>query len=490
MYGAQHGRSFYNGHTQSLHSQTSGEVYDIQSHTQSLSKLRQHDYRLGLDYGSQLGLTYTGNHETSRTRGTTEGNIVSEAASRGRHALHNLNADYRSPFGLHAGADYTRYNAPSNGRVSSVLPTGNLDYETRSRQRIDRWKLHASMEHKDVRGWGLNYGLSWTGSHDRSYQRFNLDGMNSEARQRENVTQLYAGTSRSLGSRFSFEASLEAEWYRNAAFDEWAFFPVVSATYTPATSHVLQFALSGNRSYPDYWAVTSARGFTDGGYGEVWGNPSLRPSKDYDLRMIYLLRSKYQFSLWFSHRDDYFVQTCYQRQNRLVMDYRNVNFDFRRQAGLMAHAPLQIGRWLRCSATAYLLWNRERDSDYYDLPFDRSIVSVMANLRNTIIFSPLLSLNVNGFARSKSYQGLYDLPASGNLTVELVAHLMKQRLTAKASAANILLTTAIHPEMNYATQHYVMGYSDYREFALTLTYNFGDYKEKRHPEVDASRFRK
>lgn len=490
MFTHRHGRDFYEGETRSLHSQLSGKVYDIRSHTLAPSRSHDYDYRFEVDYGSLLSLAYTGNFQSLHTNGTTDGSITSEAKGHSRHTLHNLRADYRSPFGLKAGADFTHYEAPSVGTVTSVLPTGPKDYETESLQRINRLKLYASMEHKLNRNWGVNYGAAFTTTSDRSHQNISIEGMNSAALLHETIANLYAGFSKAWGKHLSLDASLSVERFHNDTFREWVLFPTLTAVYTPRQGHVVQLSIAGNRNYPEYWAVTSAKGFTDGGYGEVAGNPGLRPAKDYQLQAVYLLRNKYQLALWFNHTDDYFVQTCYQWQDRLAMEYRHVNFDFRQQAGFMAYAPVSVGRWLRSSVSAYLLWERAKDSDYYDLPFDRHIVSTMFNLRNTIIFSPVFSMNVNGFARTKSHQGLYDLPASGNLTVELQAQLLDKRLLLKAFVGNILKTNAIEPRLDYQTQHYTMGYTDYSTFGLAATLSLGGYKARQREAVDTSRFKK
>ncbi len=489
MYSHSHGRTFHEGDTRSLHSQATGQLYDIRSHSLVPGRKHSHDYRLELACGKAFSLAYTGNYQTAHNTSTADGSIATIARGHNRHTLHNLRADLSLPFGLRAGADFTHYDAPLTGVLSGHLPTGKLDYVMESRQRISTWKWFAHMEHRLPHDWQLNYGTSYTTTSDRSHQHYNIDGMNSSARLRERMANLYVGGSRSWGKHLSLDLSFAAEHFSNAAYREWAPFPQLTLAYAPAEGHLLQLALTGSRSYPEYWAVTSAKGYTDGGYGEVTGNPGLRPAKDRQLQLVWLLHGKYQMAVWFQHTDDYFVQTCYQRQDRLVLDYRHLNFDFRQQAGLMVYAPVRVGQWLQSAASAYLLWSREKDSDFYDLPFDRSIVSVMANVRTTLRLSPVFSMNVNAFARSKAYQGLFDLPASGNLTVELVARALGERLTVKAYGTNLLRTNAIHPEMNYRSQHYRMGYADYRELGLTATYSFDGYQERQHQRVDTSRLR-
>ena len=52
--------------------------------------------------------------------------------------------------------------------------------------------------------------------------------------------------------------------------------------------------------------------YIGGGYSELHGNPLLKPAQEYELKMTYILKSKYIFSAWFNHTKDYSVQTLYQ----------------------------------------------------------------------------------------------------------------------------------------------------------------------------------
>ena len=35
----------------------------------------------------------------------------------------------------------------------------------------------------------------------------------------------------------------------------WSLYPVANLTYMPAAGHVLQFSLSSDKEYPEYWSV-------------------------------------------------------------------------------------------------------------------------------------------------------------------------------------------------------------------------------------------
>ena len=83
-----------------------------------------------------------------------------------------------------------------------------------------------------------------------------------------------------------------------------------------------------------------------------------------------------------------------------MQTYRTLNEDYMQQAGIQATIPFAVGDWWNAQTRFIGAWQREKDSDFYDIPFDSKLL-------------------VNGMIRSKGIQGNYDLPASGNLDASL-----------------------------------------------------------------------
>ena len=113
----------------------------------------------------------------------------------------------------------------------------------------------------------------------------------------------------------------------------------------------------------------------------------------------------------------------------------------------------------------------------------------MLNWRNRFTITSWLTANVTFYARTRANQGLFNLPASANLTVDLVGQFFNKRLTVKVTADDLLRKSSISPVMRYKTQDYKMGFTGYRCFGITATYNIGGYKERQHSSVDTSRFK-
>ena len=495
-----HGKTYSTTDETSLHHLDDGTTHDIETHEAQRSREHEHLWRMGLDYAftdnHRLSLSYTGNYDTEHAREDVTGNVMATNAYRNRKTMHDVMLDYQLPIGTKVNVEYTYYNTPSTQHLTSTLPTGELHFDTDERQRINRWKFHLGQEHSLAGGWRLNYGVRYSLTNDHSWQTFLPTGSNTAAsptnsysRQNEDIVNIYAGTNGKIGEKLDFEVSLAAEYYHSPAWHQWNIYPTLSLTYMPNSGHMLLLNVSSDKRFPDYWTLQNFTTFSNGGYNEVVGNPSLKPSSNYQTQLVYVLHNKYQFVAWFNYTDDYFTQTPYQRHDRLTVQYKFLNFDYSQQWGLQATVPQRFGNWLDSRLTVLGVWMKEKCSAFYDIPFNRDIAWVMASLHNNFTLVPNhLYLNLDGMIRSKAHQAIYDLPSSGNVDLGLKYIFWKKRATLHVFCNDIFETSVIDPVIRYGNQNMKMDFSCYRQVGVSLVYRFGGYKD-RNKEIDTSRFK-
>ena len=495
-----HGKTYGTTDETSLHHLDDGTTHDIETHEAQRSREHEHLWRMGLDYAftdnHRLSLSYTGNYDTEHAREDVTGNVMATNAYRNRKTMHDVMLDYQLPIGTKVNVEYTYYNTPSTQHLTSTLPTGELHFDTDEHQRINRWKFHLGQEHSLAGGWGLNYGVRYSLTNDHSWQTFLPTGSNTAAsptnsysRQNEDIVNIYAGTNGKIGEKLDFEVSLAAEYYHSPAWHQWNIYPTLSLTYMPKSGHMLLLNVSSDKRFPDYWTLQNFTTFSNGGYNEVVGNPSLKPSSNYQTQLVYVLHNKYQFVAWFNYTDDYFTQTPYQRHDRLTVQYKYLNFDYSQQWGLQATVPQRFGNWLDSRLTVLGVWMKEKCSAFYDIPFNRDIAWVMASLHNNFTLVPNhLYLNLDGMIRSKAHQAIYDLPSSGNVDLGLKYIFWKKRATLHVFCNDLFETSVIDPVIRYGNQNMKMDFSCYRQVGVSLVYRFGGYKD-RNKEIDTSRFK-
>lgn len=508
LYVHTHGNSFSTTDKEARHwQQADGSTHLIQNYEVMRDRSHDHNFRLGTDYqlaeNHTLSFVYNGTYTTSHTRQHTTGTQTAESLTDQTSWLHNGRLDYQTPIGLKAGLEFTWYNAPDKQWLHSRMEEQQLDFYTEAGQRINAWKFFLAQEHTLKNGWGLNYGTVYTTTIDNSFQTY-YDNEEKEttpdksalpdnikSRRREQTLNIYAGFSKSFGQKLMTDFSLAIERYKTPVWDEWDVYPVLNLTFLPADGHILQLNFSSDKSYPGYWAVQDVVSYLGGGYSEIQGNPLLKPAIDYTTSLSYILKSKYVFTTWFTHTKDRTLQTLYQSPDELLELYKYQNFDFEQQAGLQASIPFKIGKWYNSRLTLIGLWMRQKDSDFYDLPFDRNRLLGIAMLNNTFTLSrkPDLSLTVDGRLQGRAIQGLYDIPTCGNLSATLRYSFMNGNAILTAWCRDIFQTSMPCPQIRYDRQWVTNNYSSFRSIGLSFTWKFGGYKEKKREKVDTSRFK-
>ena len=169
-----------------------------------------------------------------------------------------------------------------------------------------------------------------------------MSGSNTDSRIKEYTYNVNAGFDKKLTGKLSMSFSIAGEYYKLAGYDNWSVYPTLGLTYMSSPSNILQLSFSTDKSYPDYWDMQASVGYLNG-YTEIHGNPYLKPSKDYSAQLIYILKSKYQFLLYYNYESDYFVQQAYQSSEKLALIYKTLNWNYKQVAGVNVVIPFSVG---------------------------------------------------------------------------------------------------------------------------------------------------
>lgn len=487
---------------EALHTLANGSVYPMDMYENTLSRNNSHQIRLGADYSFDknhlLSFVYTTAFTNDKHYATVTGAQNSVTDSHADSQLHNAKLDYQTPFGLKAGAEFTFYRSPGSQLLNSTLGKETMNFLSRDNQRINQWRFYAGQEHSFGKDWGLNYGIAYTTALDNSYQMYYepeketlLPDNNMKSRRREQTLNVYAGLNKSFGQKLSVDISLAAEQYHTVVWNEWSLYPVANLTYMPAAGHILQLALSSDKEYPEYWSVQNSTSYM-GAYSEIQGNPLLKPATNYETSLSYILKSKYVFTAYYSYTKNNEMQTLYQSPDRLVEIYKFFNFDFSEQAGLVMTIPFTVKKWLNASVTAIGLRYRQKDSDFWDIPFDRKLYTFVLRMNSTFTLStkPDLKLTLTGFYQNKAIQGTFDLPRAGNLDAALRYTFAKGKAQLALKCDDIFNTSTVSTRIHFGNQNVKNHYMrTTREFGVSFRYKFGGYKEKKREGVDTSRFK-
>ena len=484
------------------HHTLGGMVHDVVQYNTGLRRKMTHNVRASLDYqiteDDNLNLAYTAAVTPNIKTVENSTGTLSESSNvrKGDEQMHNFNLDYTARWGMNVGLDYTYYSYPSVQEFGNRAGNVEQEFLADSRQRINRWNVYAGQTHTLPQDWSLNYGINFSFANEKSSQLYHsqegedMSSLNSDTELDERTYNFYGGLEKAFGERLSLSLSVAGEYYRLADYDQWAVYPSMQLNYIPSSSHIFQLSLSSDKAYPDYWSMQDATSYLNG-YGKVVGNPGLRPSTDYTADLTYILKSKYIFSLHYTHVKDLFAQLAYQSPNELTMIYQTVNYDYEQNFGLSVIVPFTVGNIWNSRLTLDGSYFRDVCKDYHAIGFDNCVWRGIAMLNNTIRLSskPTISLELNGLYVSPSVQGNYDLSSIWKVDAGLKWTSANQKAELRLTGNDLFNSATPDARVNDRGQRFEINqHADSRSFSLSFTYKFGGYETEEHKKVDTSRF--
>ena len=458
-----------------------------------------HEYRIGMDYAiadnHRLSLAYTGQWNSTRSTNTTTGTAQSVQKSRQHDYLHNVDANYTTPFGLQLTASYTNYQQPRTQNLDGTMydPTRNLYVD--SRQKVGKWLFTADQTHPLPHDWELMYGAKAQFTNNNSYQttldeqRQPIVDATSYVDYNERILNAYVGFSKQIGQSLSFDASLTAEQYHATKWNEWRFYPQFNAMWNINAKNMLNLSFSSETIYPTYWSTMSSIYYSSA-YSEIWGNPDLKTASSYNLNLMWQLNRKYTFTAFAQFEPDYFVQLAYQPSDRMAVIMKENNFDYSNNFGLQASAQFHIGKWLNGTVNATGFYRHDKSNEFFDLPFNRTQLSAILSGTAVVKLSQRHNIQfiLNPFFQSKAIQGVYDIDPMFRLhaTLRWTSDNGKWSLIAKGTN---ILNGYSNVRSTLANQDYTMRVwnSNTPNASLTAIYRIGNFKEKQKKAVDTSR---
>lgn len=478
------------------------KVYSIQQLNETEAKHGQHNVRFGLDYqiseGNSLHSAYTGSFKThGRTTTCSKGNYSdSESFRTSQEQMHNINLDYTAAFGLNVGLDYTHFNSPSAQDFTNDLNTQKQHFLVDEKQTIDRWNVYAGQNHELPRGWGLNYGIDFTFAQEKSGQLYHLDAgtdlsvSNTDTHMREETYNFYAGTDKSFNDQLTMSLSLAGEYYRLMDYQQWAVYPTFQLSYQPSYKHIFQLGFSSDKTYPSYWEMQDITSYING-YMKLKGNPYLRPSTDYTASLTYIFKGKYIVNAYYSYVKDFFSQLPYQSPDELALVYQSINLDYQQSVGLSLIIPFSVGKWWTAQCMFDGSYNQDVCDKYYNISLNRNNWRGIVQMNNTFRLSsrPSLQLEYNLLYVSPTLQGIYDVSSVWKMDLGLKWTFANDKAELKIQGNDLFNTCVPDGKIDYKGQKLNMNMQNInRNLSITFTYRFNGYKEKKHKEIDRSRF--
>ena len=475
-------------------------LHDIYQTERINSKYWEHHIRTSFDYKyndkNNINITYTAmlspdkkneSHTTSDIHNSFNNKDVNTN-------LQNIALSTRLGFGLSAGVDFTHYNSDDRQNLNIEYQNGTAcKIVSRSAQTIEKYAIYVDQIHSINNGWNVGYGASYTYSYDRDYQLYDVaetasQTQNTNSKLKEHKTDLYFSSSKQFAKGLSVSVSLKGEYYKIGDYKKWALYPQFSLNYAKRQKHIYQLGLSTDKTYPKYWSMLSSISYIYV-YSEIHGSPGIRPSTNYNLNATYIHNKKYIVGAFYSYTNDFFAQSPYQSTERLVLIYKNMNWNYMQNAGINIIVPMEFGKWLESRLTGVGMYIHQRCDNFFDLPFNRETFAFMGRIDNTIMANKNLLFEMNANIQSPVIQGTFDVGTIASVNAGMKWIFAKEKMSLSVYCNDIFNTSSPKLIVDYKGQNFVMDNRFYsRSLQIKFVCKFGGYRNKKAPQIDTSRF--
>lgn len=502
------------------------EVILVEQNGRRYGKKRKGSARLGLDYqfatGDKLSGTYYAEGDRSVTNRISHTQYTplaeklvswnqTDAKSKGTDFLQNARIQFDGHKGLMAGIDYTYYRSPSTLYYYDQSNTGEeINMLNEGKQTASRYSAFINQTH-NLGAWRLNYGMQGGFSSSKNRIEYFYDKGNGyildlesleDNKQKDYTANAFVDVSRNFGEKLTANVAMKVEYFksdytdndglRSNLWSEWALFPTVSLNYTISPYHILQLNVNSDKTYPTYWTLSPQR-YPLNSYSDIIGNPTLKPYRSYSTQLVYIFRQKYMLMAFNEYEPDYFAQVPYQSDNELKNIFRYENFDYALKTGLAVIVPFQVGSVWNSRVTVNGFRMQEKSDHFHSMSFNREAYVGAFIMNNTFNLSkrPNVKMTLDGqYVTPGSIQGVYDLGYMYIISAGLKWTFADEKASLTLQANDIFSSGMPHTiRVRQGNQWTDMNnLTDSRSVRLTFSYRFGGYKEKKHQQVDRSRF--
>lgn len=414
----------------------------------------------------------------------------------------SFNASYEHVFApkekININSDYTRYNRSENQDISSdfSLPdsapyrTTRFLSENTNKIRLFSVQADYSREKEGIFEAGVKFGTVKANS-SLDY-RDDIDGalvLNPQRTNRflydESIFAGYGSYSREWG-KWSFKAGLRGEYTQlegnsktnNETNTQHYFklFPTLYGMYKISEGNDLGISYGKRISRPQYSWLNPFRSYYNS-YSYFTGDPKLQPAIIHNISMLYTLKSKYNFDLYYRNEKNPSMEISYQDYATNTVVYHYTNIDKNSAYGLDFNTNLELFAWWDSGIQGAVSYQKDQfqgiDGGLYTNA--RWTYNGSVNNRFTLNKAAGLTAEVNFYYASPAVQGTFTISSTSSLGASLRKVVLKGKGEFSMILSDLYRGEKQKVTTNYANQYnYFYDYSDTRSIRLAFKYNFGN----------------
>lgn len=275
--------------------------------------------------------------------------------------------------------------------------------------------------------------------------------------------------------------------------DYFKIFPTFYTLYKATENHEIGFSYGKRITRPQYSRLNPFRSYYNS-YSYFVGDPKLLPTITHNLNLLYTLKSKYNFDLFYRLEKNPSMEISYQdyENNTLVYHFTNIKKDF------------AFGLEFNTNLTFYDFWDAGMQAglSYVEDLFQGIDGKLYKNGKPTYNFSinnrfalnknKDLNAELNFKYNSSSVQGTFVFSETSNLSAAIRKKVWKKRGELYFLLSDIYRGEKETVKTDYGNQYnYFKSYSDSQSFRIGFRYSFGNQTlENKKQEVQTEEQRR
>lgn len=253
-------------------------------------------------------------------------------------------------------------------------------------------------------------------------------------------------------------------------------FPTLYALYKPAEGHEIGISYGKRITRPQYSRLNPFRSYYNS-YSYFMGDPKLLPTITHNINLLYTLKSKYNFDLFYRLEKNPSMEISYQdyETNTLVYHFTNIKKDF--AFGLEFNTNLTLYDFWETGIQAGLSYVEDRFQGIDGNLYKNGKPTYNGSVNNRFALNKKKDLNaeLNFQYNSSSVQGTFVFTQTSSLSASIRKKVLKDKGEVYAIFSDIYRGEKETVKTDYANQYnYFDSYGDSQSFRIGFRYNFGN----------------
>lgn len=523
------GYSFGSGH---YYGETKGEVryFDNEGKTASVWKnvekahyraLAQHSYNLTAEYQiDSLNTVAVGANGFSSLKSTANmesptriyngfGQLDSIYSTRNHRDYPQKNSTLTGSFEhkfdsknkIALSSDYTRYYFNEDQDINAAFslpmaaPYRRSLIESNDTRRIDLFSIQA--DYNGTSGVtnteaGLRYGsVKADNVFDYAKEENGIPspnaGLSNQFLYDESIMAGYIGADREFG-KWGFKAGLRGEYTHlegNSVTtaevntqDYFKLFPSIYTLYKASDNHQIGASYGKRIIRPQYSALNPFRSYSTP-YAYATGDPRLQPAITHNFSLMYTLKTKYNFDLYYRFEKDPTIEIIRQDYATNTIITQVTNIDKNMSLGLDFNTNIEFFDWWQTGLQATVDYKQDTFQGVDELMYTNKKVSftTTTNSRFTLSKKKDLLAEMNFYYTSPTVQGSYNYDQLSSLSFSVKKIFLKGNGELSFIFSDIYKGQVLKATTQYANQYsYTSNYGDSQSFRIQFRYRFGNQK--------------